>query len=66
MTADGWRLGANAAVRRTELVKYGIFGVHVAVCVTDCECVCACVFGCEAWPDAVLGHDLRRIKGLAL
>lgn len=47
-------------MRRTELVKYGIFGVHVAVCVTDCE------FGCEAWPDAVLGHDLRRIKGLAL
>lgn len=53
-------------MRRTELVKYSIFGVHVAVCVTDCECVCACVFGCEAWPDAVLGHDLRRIKGLAL
>lgn len=44
MTADGWRLGANAAVRRTELVKYGIFGVHVAVCVTDCECVCVCVW----------------------
>ena len=64
MTADGQMGRANAAVRRTELVKYSIFSVCVAVCMTDC--VYVCVFGCEAWPDAVLGYALRRIKGLAL
>lgn len=33
---------------------------------SECVCLCVCVIGCEAWPDAVMGHDLGRIKGLAL
>lgn len=36
------------------------------VCACACACVPAIVFGCEAGPDAVLGHALLRIKGLAL
>ena len=50
--ADGQTVGAHAAVRQAERVKYSI--LYLCVCVVCvCVCVCVCVFGCEAWPDAV-------------
>lgn len=58
MDADGQMLGPETA-GQTGPVKYSI-----GVCV--CVCVPAIVFGSQAGPDAVLGHALLRIKGLAL
>lgn len=65
MAADAQMVGAKV-VGQTELVKYSKFSLCVFLSLSLSWTPCLCVFGCEAQPDAVLGHALRRIKGLAL
>lgn len=61
MAADAQMVGAKV-VGQTELVKYSKFSLCFSLFLSLLDSV----FGCEAQPDAVLGHALRRIKGLAL
>lgn len=61
----------QTALRFNRMATDGhMVGTHTAVWQTDSTVwlnilsVCVCVFGCEAWPDALLGHALMRIKRL--